>query len=287
MTRSLLLFIFILLIPEDVYTQNKKYPEHFGDVFNSDKFLLGKNIFKGDVGLASSKISFVNSQEELIEFYRVASKVNFHINPFDNFYIKNTFYIDLIKDDDAPFWLSNHFYQIGVYNWRNRTLSYGYENYQPNRFRNAEFDYWTNIKRGLFFVSYNLSFSNDDDRKHLLFLDETSKFTITPMIRVQPEYVDQNNRTFGYVKPIIVSNFRYVILKNIYIETALFYYPIRKTKLLWDPDFTYGFGIFDWRAFKINFTYGNWMANRFPWLDKEMKHGFMNGEFTLFINYSW
>ncbi len=68
----------------------------------------------------------------------------------------------------------------------------------------------------------------------------------------------------------------------------LHYYPIGETKLPWDADFTYGFGISDWRAFKLNFSYGNWIANRFPWNMKELDyHNFMNGEFVLSFTYSW
>jgi hypothetical protein len=282
--KLLFIFTIISLLAE---AQEKKYPEHFGDIFKSNKLLLGKTIFKGDVGFATSKISFVNNSNELTEFYRFTSKVNFNINPFKDFYIKNTFYFDLIQNPDAPLWLSNHFYAFGFYNWRHKTFSYGYENYQPNRFSNAQFDYWTNMKRGLFFVSYNYEFNKERNPKNPFFFDKTTKFLIVPKILAQPEFVDANNQTLGYIKPILSTNFRYVFFKNIYVETGLFYYPIQKTKLPWDPDFTYGFGISDWRAFKINLTYGNWIANRYPWANKEMKHGFMNGEFTLNINYAW
>jgi hypothetical protein len=267
--------------------QQKKYPEHFGDIFKSDKALLGKTIIKGDVGFATSKISFLDANGDLIEFMRWTSKVNVHINPFKNFYVKNTFYFDLINNADAPLWLSNHFYQIGIYNWRRKTFSYGFENYQPNRFRNAEFDYWTNMKRGFFFVSYNIEFNKEINPKNPFFIDNTSKVLIVPLFRAQPEYTDINNQALGFFKPIIGTNIRYVILKNIYVETGVFYYPIQITKLPWDPDYTYGFGISNWKAFKVNISYGNWIANRYPWLDKEMKHGFLNGEFTLNLTYAW
>jgi hypothetical protein len=264
------------------YSQEKKYPEHFGDIFSSNNFWLGENKIKGDAGFAVSKITFLNAQSDLIEFYRIASKTNIAVNLFGDFFIKNTFYFDLISNDQTPFWLGNHFYGLGVYNWRNKKFSYGYENFQPNKFKNAQFDYWTNMKRGLFFISYNYEY-----KRNFFLLDETSKFVFVPLVRIQPEYVDVNNETMGFIKPILGTNIRYVFFKNIYVETGLFLYPIRKTKLPWDPDFTYGFGIFDWRAFKINFSYGNWIANRYPWQDKEMIHGFMNGEFSLNINYAW
>jgi hypothetical protein len=287
MLKSKLLFVFFLSLPLLGLAQEKSYPEHFGDIFNSDKFLLGKQIFKGDVSLSTSKLTFTEAEGELIEFYRLAAKINFHINPFKDFYLKNTFYFDLIDYEEAPVWLSNYFYQIGVYNWRAKTFSYGYENYQPNRFRNAEVDFWTNMKRGSFFISYNFELNKTNNPKNPFFLDETSKLSIIPLVRAQVEYVNADNEKAGNFKPVLGTNIRYVIFKNIYIETGLFYYPITESKLPWDADYTYGFGIFDWRAFKINFSYGNWIANRFPWSEKEMEHSFMNGEFTLSVNYAW
>ncbi|MEX2590884.1 MAG: hypothetical protein WD334_11825, partial [Chitinophagales bacterium] len=161
---------------------------------------------------------------------------------------------------------------------------------QPNKWDGFFEDFFTNFKRGYLFVSFNYFLETPKDKKHLkpLFWDETSRFVITPLIRIHPEYQDNMNELGGYFKPILGTTLRYVIIKNIYLETGLFYYPIQKTKLMWDPDFTYGFGISDWRAFKVNFTYGNWIANRFPWNDKEMDYyNFLNGEFTLYLTYSW
>lgn len=289
MNRLLYLYLLaiILIIPSFVIGQEESYPRHFGDVFKSEDYLLGEGVFKGDVGLSLAKISFLNSQMNLTEFYRLASKVNISINLFNNFYVKNSFYFDLLDNEESPLWLSNHFYQIGVYNWRNKTVSYGYENYQPNRFRDAQFDYWTNFRRGLLFFSFNYEVSQGNYPTFPLLFDKTSKIIIVPVIRLQPEYVDMNNELLGYFKPILGANLRYVIWRNIYIETGLFYYPIANTKLPWDPDYTYGFGIFDWRAFKLNLSYGNWIANRFPWAEREMKHGFLNGEFTVNFTLEW
>jgi hypothetical protein len=270
-----------------VYPQDNNHPRHFGDLFNSSKFLLGKEIFKGDVGSALSKISFINNEGNFTEFFRFTTKINFNINLYKDFYFKNTFYIDQTNTDEFPLWLASHFYSIGVYNWRNKTFSYGYENFQPNRFFNVQFDYWTNMKRGFFFVSYNYEISAPKALKKSIFFDTTTKFLVVPLVRLQPVYVNALNESVGILRPTIGTNLRYVMFKNIYVESGLFYYPIAGTRLPWDPDFTYGFGIFDWQAFKINFTYGNWIANRFPWFDKEMKHGFMNGEFVLSLNYVW
>jgi hypothetical protein len=37
------------------------------------------------------------------------------------------------------------------------------------------------------------------------------------------------------------------------------------TQQPWDPDFTYGFGIADWKPWSLSVTYANYAGNRFPW----------------------
>lgn len=290
MKSKLLLCLSLLLHFEGIFAQEKKYPENFGDMFNSKKVLLGRNIFKGDVGYSFSKVSYRDTVSILHEYYRNTTRINFNINPWRDLYFRNTFYIDLTPSDIAPPWLSNYFYQIGYYNWRNKTFSFGYENYQPNKWNGFGENFFTNFKRGFLFASYNFILTKPKDKKHLrpFFWDETSKLAFTPLVRIHPEYQNEFNQFGGYFKPIIGTTIRYVIIKNIYVETGLFYYPISKTKLPWDPDFTYGFGIYDWRAFKINFSYGNWIANRFPWNTKQLDYyNFLNGEFVLNFTYSW
>nr|MBS0037600.1 hypothetical protein [Saprospiraceae bacterium] len=283
------ILVIFYLAPYVTMAQENHYPAHFGDIFESEKYLLGKEVFKGDIGYSVGKISFQNDLGELREFYRHTGKVNFNINPWRDLYIKNTFFIPLNKIEEKPLWIADYYYTIGYYNWRDNSFSFGYENYQPNNFRTFTDDFWTRFKRGFLFVSYNLTFENaDGDYAQPFRIDETSKIILTPAIRLHPEYPNEDNEFGGYLKTVIGGSIRYVILKNIYIEGSAWFYPGKKTKLPWDPDFTYGFGMFDWRSFKINFSYGNWIANRFPWNEKELEHhGFVNGELTLNVTYSW
>ena len=282
--------LIITLTTSILYSQQKKYPENFGDLFNSTNVLLGKNIFKGDIGQSISKVSFSDTTGVLREFYRYAARINFNINPWRDFYVRNTFFIDIDQPDFTPPWLSNYFYQIGYYNWRDKTFSFGYENYQPNRWNGFSEEFYTNFKRGYLFISYNYILEKLEDKGSFnpIFWDNTSKIIFVPIVKIHPEYQNEYNEFGGNFKSVIGMNIRYVIVKNIYFETGLFYYPIETAKLPWDPDFTYGFGIFDWRAFKLNLSYGNWIANRFSWNTKELdNYGFMNGEFNLNFTYSW
>jgi len=289
MRRKLLLSLLLLHL-ENVPAQQNKYPENFGDIFNSKKALLGKNIFLGDVGYSFAKVSYLDTASALQEYHRNTTRINFNINIWRELYFRNTFFIDLTPSNISPPWLSNYFYQVGYYNWRDRTFSFGYENYQPNKWNGFSENFVTNFKRGFFFASFNYFIRPPKGKKQLrpLFWDETSKLAITPLIRFHLEYQNQFNQFGGNFKPIVGTTFRYVIVKNIYVETGLFYYPIKETILPWDPDYTYGFGIYDYRAFKINFSYGNWIANRFAWNSKVLDYyNFSNGEFILNLTYSW
>jgi len=290
--KKYIYFCFLILLTDLTTAQEDKYPENFGEIFKSDKMLLGQNIFKGDIAYSLSRVSYVDETQILQEYLRQSIRFNFNINPWQELYIRTSIYLDLTRSSVSPPWLSDFFYQVGYYNWRSNSVSFGYENYQPNRWATFFENFYENFKRGFVFVSYNITLEKPEGEKTLkpFFWDETSKLIIVPVFKVHPEYQDENNNFAGYFKPILGVNIRYVIFYNIYLESGLFYYSKEEAKLSWDPDFTYGFGIFDWRAFKINISYGNWIANRFPWNEgnKELDYyGFLNGEFVLSFTYSW
>lgn len=297
--KSTLLILIVLVSILNVQAQFKKYPENFGDIFlkgkrksnpEYSKALMGKNVFSGSLAYSVSKVTYADNEGIVQEYFRNAAIINFNVRPWRDFFIRNSFIIDLNEPVVAPPWLSDYYYQIGYYNWRNKTFSFGYENYQANRWDTFFENFYTNFKRGYFFVSFNYTLSLPENKKKFVpfFWDKTSKLALSPFFRVHPEYTDEYSEFEGYLKPVTGINIRYVIVKNIYVETSLLYYPIEKTKLPWDPDFTYGFGIYNWKAFRMNFSYGNWIANRYPWNQKEIpNYGFMNGEFNINITYSW
>ena len=67
---------------------------------------------------------------------------------------------------------------------------------------------------------------------------------------------------------------------------AFSYYPYPEQKQPWDPDFTYGFGYFDWHPGTISVQYNNYSGNRYPWHKKSPDTGrFKDGAIT--ISWSW
>ena len=247
-------------------------------------------IVQGDVGYFISNIAYVDESGEVVDYFRNAVRLNVVFNIWKDLKFKSTAFIDINKPEIAPPWISNLFYQIGFYRWQHKRFSFGYENYQPNTWSNIPSAFGTNLRRGFFFTKYNYHIAKPKRKQYYrpLFWDETSKIIINPGIRFHAEYQNNLNEFGGYAKPILEMAIRYVIIKNIYVETTLFYYPWEHQKLVWEPDYSYGFGIFDYQAFKVNITYGNWVANRFPWNTKELDYyGFMNGELVISLNYAW
>ena len=260
------------------------------DVFNADCCLLGQYKINGSIGTYFGKITYLSPDSEEINYNRYGLNFNITTKFYREFQLRLSFFADLNQDENKPKWLSNMYYGIGNYNWENKTFSYGYENYQPNRF-DGTYDFMDNLKRGFFFINYNYYLLNQQDNfssSKLFIFDETSQIYISPFVRYQYEHTDRFGvNVLGNNKFTLGASARYVVWNNLYIEGAAYYYPTADSKMPWDPDFTYGFGYFNWKSFKLNFSYGNWIANRFWWNQKEMKNDFSNGEFKLSFTYIW
>ena len=254
------------------------------DVIQKDCCLLGQYKISGSIGTFYNKITYLSPANQEINYNRYGLNFNVNTKFYKEFQLRLSFFADLNQDKTKPKWLSNLYYSLGVYNWKDKSFSYGYENYQPNRF-DGSYNLLTNMKRGFFFVSYNYYLLKNQSK---LKLDGTTQIYVSPFVRYQLEYTDRYGvKVEGNNKFTLGTSARYVIWHNFYVEGAVYYYPDAKSELPWDPDYTYGFGYFDWKSFKLNFSYGNWIANRFPGRDKQMKNDFSNGEFKLSFSYIW
>ncbi len=285
-SKSFKLLIILLFVSVFSYGQFFGSGSHtMGDVFHSQCCLLGKYKITFSPAVFYSKITYQKQPGEYVDYQRNGFNFNISYKFYKEFQVRFNFYADFNQNKLKPKWLSNMYYAVGNYNWRNKTFSYGYENYQPNRF-DGSYDFFENMKRGFFFVSYNYYLLGDFISP--VKLDETTQVYFSPFIRYFYEYTDRTGtRVLGHHKVVPGLNARYVIWHNFYVEGGVYaYWPV-KSKMPWDPDFTYGFGYFDWRSFRLNFSYGNWVANRFPWNGKEMKNDFTNGIFTFSYQVIW
>jgi len=260
------------------------------DVLHKDKLLLGKNRIMGNISYNTGRIliSYSDTHQKNYEM-RSALGIYTRIRFLEEFSFNSTFFIDYNKAA-SPRWISNYTYSIGRYNWRPNKFNYGYENYLNNRYSDNIQKVGEKFLEGYYFVSYShiLPQKQMDQIK----IDESTNFKLTYFVRYAIKYSDRYEVAHGGFfdgKTSFGGGFRYTILKNLYVESALYFYPEGTLKKQpWDPDYTYGFGFFDWRSFRISITYGNWAVNRFPWNKTDYpNYGFLDGNFRFIINWIW
>ncbi|MFB6257278.1 MAG: hypothetical protein ABEH38_01175 [Flavobacteriales bacterium] len=243
----------------------------------------------GRVGYGLSQVEYSTDQGTK-SFYRHTLLVNLDLHFGKKFWLRTQHFFDLKPKAFSPQWISEMAYQIGHYDWRHKSFSFGYENYRPNKRSELGERIFQEMKEGYFFLSYKLMYQGPGQKgRGNLLWNETSSFEMSPFFRFYPKYpAPDRGAGGGSYKPVLGGNFRYTLHDPFYLDGALYFYPIQSQKLPWDPDYTYGFGLFDWRAFTVNLSYGNWIGNRFPWNKEGLpSHGFLNGRLELYLNYSW
>jgi hypothetical protein len=278
--------------PQDRYYMRKKRVTNFWemkdfrDVFHVDKYLLGRNRFSGNLSYNFQRVVLKDFPEFEAQ-YRNALAFFIRWRFYEEISLNTTFYYDFNKKAAAR-WISDFMYSIGRYNWRPWKLNFGYENYQNNKYTDNPEQLWQKMTEGYFFLAYGIALP--DRFLNKIRLDSTSNFRFTPFARWGFRYRDELEQVRYEGKPTVGTSLRLTLFWNIYVEGATYYYftDAGFRQLPWDPDYTYGFGYFDWRAFRLSLTYGNWAVNRFPWKKKEMpNYGFLDGNFRLVANWVW
>ena len=274
---------------EQIHRQKKlKDAQDFRDVFHKDKFLLGKKRISGNISYNTGRVMVVDGAG-VHNYYRNAIAFYTRIRFFEEFSFNTTFYKDF-NSNAAARWISDYSYSIGRYNWRPNKLNFGYENYINNKYTDDFKTFKEKFLEGYSYVSYNQSLSENIIKK--IKLDSTTSVKLTYFTRYSIHYRDENEVVYGSIfngKPTVGVSTRITVYKNIYIEGALYgYFNPKIQKQPWDPDYTYGFGYFDWRSFRCSLTYGNWAVNHFSW-NKTIypKYGFLDGNFRFIVNYIW
>lgn len=299
--------ILINEMPRPIYYDRtmriKKFKDmkSFRDVFHSDNLLLGRSIFSGSISQTMGRILINDNATSYHYEFRNSTGVFLSTQIINGLTLNTTFYKNFNKEAIQP-WTSDFTYSLGWYNWRPGTFSFGYENYENNKYDDKLTYLGEKFLRGSFFISYQfvhhplrIFFHKKIQPKMTFFnklkIDSTSRLGFSYFVRYAPTYRDINQLVKGGIfsgKPTVGLSSRYTIARGIYIEGALNFYMNQKQKQPWDPDFTYGLGYFDWRPFRASFTYGSYVINRFPWNKTEYQHfGFLDGNFKFVFNYSW
>jgi hypothetical protein len=261
---------------------------NFRDVFHKDKYLMGKNRILGSFSYNTGRVLVTDKEGKTYGEYRQALGIYARYRFFEQFSVNATFYIDFNKKASAR-WTSDYSYTIGRYHWKPNKFNYGYENYLNNKYSDDLATLGEKFLEGYYFLSYGNQLS--EKLRNAIKMDESTNVRFSYFVRYSIKYRDEFNVTHGGIvsgKTTLGASMRYTIYKNVYIEGGVYYYTDPVKRQPWDPDYSYGFGYFDWRSFRISLTYGNWAINRWPGTKTPYKdYGFLDGQFKIVANWIW
>ncbi len=275
----------------DMLGRVKKFKDmkDFRDVFHNNRFLLGKNRISGNISYNTGRVVIEDPEHEIHNEMRSAIGFFTRIRFFEQYSFNTTFYKDFNPKASAM-WTSNYTYSLARYNWKPNRFNYGYENYLNNRYTDNLKEMGEKFLEGYYFISYSHNLKKAEKK---IRMDSTTNLKFTYFARYSIKYRDSNKMIHGGIgsgKPTIGGGLYAALFWNIYVEAAVYYYfdPVFQKQQPWDPDYTYGFGYFDWRSFRCSIMYGNWAVNRFPWNKTIYPHyGFLDGNFRFIINWLW
>lgn len=255
--------------------------------------IFEKGDITGNISYQFGRVTDVNKNNDgTLNFaepvYRLRSSmvVSTGVRLFELVYLRTTFYYHLNKNINAPWINTDYAYALERTNFDNNSFSYGYVNNDINKYSNSGRDFMESLSRGSFYVRYYNLFPSK-----LIGRDSTLNLNYFITARYAFRYLNAESETVGDVlqgKPVLSLGLRYTFFKYFYLEGSVHGYPVRSTKLSWDPDYTYGFGFNKYSHLTIGFSYGNYTTNRFPWKKKEIEgYGFLDGMFSILINFRW
>jgi hypothetical protein len=259
--------------------------QNMRDVLHLNKYWMGKRRLSGTISYQFGRLMVDRLGIRYPEF-RSSMAYFLRYRFFEEFSLNVIFFRELNPQTRVP-WLGDYSFSIGRYNWRKNKVNVGYENYSNLKLGDNFSSFLEKLLQGYLYTSYNFNFKNLNNFVHI---DNTSACRFTTFLRYSVNYRNEAEKVLGDIfngKPTAGVSLRYIIWKNIYAEYAVYcYLPGKKEP--WDPDFSYGFGYFDWRPFHVSFTYGNWSINRFPWNNSIYKdYGFLDGNFRFTFNWAW
>ncbi|MES2767348.1 MAG: hypothetical protein V4642_15845 [Bacteroidota bacterium] len=183
----------------------------------------------------------------------------------------------------AP-WNPEFSYRFGYDDWHPYTFSLVYGNYGGNRIFPDEGEQWTHFNQGN--ISLGWKFPEPQALANIFLFDTTATIGHSINYNVTPRYTDIKGKSTNKWKQSVSLSTKYTVYEWWYWNFTLFYYPDPSQQQPWDPDFTYGFGYFDWHRGTVTVQYNNYAGNRFFWRNTEQKPGgFLDGSIS--VSSSW
>ena len=160
-------------------------------------------------------------------------------------------------------WNPDFTYVFGYDDWRPYTLSLVYSNYGGNRWRPdaAAGERRTRFREGGLSLGWKFLLP---PRLESLLVNPGGSLGCATSLNDSPDYTDLASGGLRHDKTSLSVGCKYSPVGWWYVNFKANYYPRPAQQQPWDPDFTYGFGYFDWHPGTISVQYNNYSGNRFP-----------------------
>ncbi|MEM6795505.1 MAG: hypothetical protein AAF725_16120 [Acidobacteriota bacterium] len=181
-------------------------------------------------------------------------------------------------------WDPDFTFVIGYDDWHPGTFSVTYAHYGGNRFDPGPGESFSRLEEGTLSIGYKLEIPSW--AQELFIVHPTGSLSAGLGLHLTPRYSDLESGERRDWKQQLTFSFKYSIYRWFYLNATLFYYPNPEQQQPWDPDFTYGFGYFDWHPGTVTVQYNNYSGNRYPGRKASPGTGrFEDG--SLSISWSW
>ena len=183
-------------------------------------------------------------------------------------------------------WNPDFTYVFGYSDWRPYTFSLVYSNYGGNRFSPEEGGRVTEFNQGTWALGWK--FPVTGIVKDWISFTEQGAIGCQVDFNHTPEYFDLASISYKKNHQTLSLGCKYSIFGNWYVNATAFYYFDRAQQQPWNPDYTYGFGYFDWRPGTVTLQYNNYSGNHWHPSERGEDTGrFKDGSITLAYGFSF
>lgn len=199
-----------------------------------------------------------------------------------SYWFANVSLIKYLQPELQKSWNPDWSYSFGYDDWHPYTLSLVYGNSGGNHLNAKK----PRFSEGVWTLGWK--FPLPETLNHLFVSGYGDAMACSTAVAYTGSYVDAATNLPASNKTVLNLGCKYNIVRWWYVNFALYYYPRKDQQQPWNPDYTYGFGYFDWHPGKLSLQYNNYSGNRFT--DSERAAGtgqFKNGSITLSWSKSW
>jgi len=184
-------------------------------------------------------------------------------------------------------WSPDFSYSFGYDDWHPYTLSLVYSNGGGNRFHadRATGERHTRFEQGGWSLGYK--FPLRGWARDVFTTGHGDLAGCITAFNYTARYSDLASGSVRADKKSFSMGCRYSLRNWLYATAALYYYPEQGHQQPWDPDFTYGFGYFNWRPGTVSIQYNNFAGNRAPWRRSGGATRFSEGSVSVSWSMRW